>query len=414
MRFPPSARRTPDSPDDGTVGRKGRGGVVILNWRDTRNPEGGGSEQYVERIAAGLAARGRPVTMVCASWHGAAREERRDGIRILRRGSRLTVYLWAALLYLGGRLGPHEVVVDVQNGLPFFSALYARRPVVVLCHHVHREQWRVLFPAPVARLGWWIESRLAPWLYRRCRYVTVSESSRRELVDLGVAAASIRIVRNGTDVPAAPGGIAKSPYPSICVLGRLVPHKRVELALEAAARIRQQAPDLRVLVAGQGWWEARVRQAAARLGLDGAVRLLGYVDEPTKHALLARSWVLAMPSLKEGWGLAVMEAAGHGTPAIGFRSAGGLGEAIVDGVTGLLADDADELARQLTRVITDRGLRERLGAAARARAAHFTWPATADAFAAVLEDAVAAALGQGASVVTGVAARPSAGAQRLP
>src|SRR6266542_1875400 len=187
MRFPPSARRSKlGSPDDGTVGRKGRGGVVILNWRDTRNPEGGGSELYVERIAAGLAAQGRPVTMVCASWPGAPREEHRDGIRILHRGSRLTVYLWAALLYLSGRVGPHDVVVDVQNGLPFFSAVYARRPVVVLCHHVHREQWRVLFPTPVARLGWWVESRLAPRLYRGCRYVTVSESTRQELVGGGV------------------------------------------------------------------------------------------------------------------------------------------------------------------------------------------------------------------------------------
>jgi glycosyltransferase involved in cell wall biosynthesis len=412
MRFPRSARRTPGCPDDD--GTAGRGGVVILNWRDTRNPEGGGSEQYVERIAAGLAAQGRPVTMVCASWPGAAREERRDGIRVLRRGSRLTVYLWAALLYLGGRLGPHEVVVDVQNGLPFFSTLYARRPVVVLCHHVHREQWRVLFPAPVARLGWWIESRLAPWLYRRCRYVTVSESTRGELVELGVAASSIRIVRNGTDLPVEREEIAKSPFPSICVLGRLVPHKRVELALEAAAKLRRDTPDLRVFVAGQGWWEPRVRQAVRRLGLDGAVRLLGWVDEPTKHALLARSWVLAMPSLKEGWGLAVMEAAGHGTPAVGFRSAGGLSEAIVDGVTGLLADDADELSRQLARLVTDRRLRERLGAAARARAAHFTWQTTADAFASVLDDAVAAARDQETSVISGVAARPSAGAQRLP
>jgi hypothetical protein len=183
MRLPHGS--TPGGHAGSGDGRRG-GGVVFLNWRDTGNPEGGGSEFYVERIAAGLAARGRPVTMVCAAWPGAPREEHRDGIRIIRRGSRLTVYLWAFLLYLGGRLGPHEVVVDVQNGLPFFSILYARRPVVVLCHHVHREQWQVLFPAPLARLGWWIESRLAPFVYRRCRYVTVSGSTRRELIALGV------------------------------------------------------------------------------------------------------------------------------------------------------------------------------------------------------------------------------------
>jgi glycosyltransferase involved in cell wall biosynthesis len=384
--------------DAGGNGRRG-GGVVFLNWRDTGNPEGGGSEFYVERIAAGLAARGRPVTMVCAAWPGAPREEHRDGIRIIRRGSRLTVYLWAFLLYLGGRLGPHEVVVDVQNGLPFFSILYARRPVVVLCHHVHREQWQVLFPAPLARLGWWIESRLAPFVYRRCRYVTVSGSTRRELIALGVKAASIRIVRNGTVVPTGADLGVRSPFPSICILGRLVPHKRVELALEAAAHIRLTIPDLQVFVAGQGWWEARVRRAVTRLGLNDAVHLLGYVDDQLKGELLAHSWVLAMPSLKEGWGLAVLEAAGHGTPAVGFRAAGGLAESIVDEVTGLLADDAEELHRQLARVLGDPALRDRLGAEARARAARFTWPAATEAFAEVLDEATARAGQLGADPV---------------
>jgi glycosyltransferase involved in cell wall biosynthesis len=380
---PPDAS-TPGGP---TAGGGRRGGVVFLNWRDTGNPEGGGSELYVERIAAGLVARGRPVTMVCAGWPGAPREEYRDGVRILRRGSRLTVYLWAFLLRLGGRLGPHEVVVDVQNGLPFFATMYTRRPVVVLCHHVHREQWQVLFPAPLARLGWWIESRLAPLLYRRCLYVTVSGSTRRELIGLGVRASSIRIVRNGTGTPASSG--PRSPFPSICILGRLVPHKRVELALEAAARIRQTVPDLQVFVAGQGWWEARVRLAVTRLGMNDAVHLLGHVDDQLKDALLAQSWVLAMPSLKEGWGLAVLEAAGHGTPAVGFRAAGGLAESIVDGVTGLLADDPEDLYRQLASVLGDPALRDRLGAAARTRAARFTWPAATEAFDEVLDEASA-------------------------
>jgi glycosyltransferase involved in cell wall biosynthesis len=384
----------PPTPGDPTGNGAGghdrrRGGVVFLNWRDTGNPEGGGSELYVERIAAGLAARGRPVTMVCAGWPGAPREEFRDGVRILRRGSRLTVYLWAFLLRLGGRLGPHEVVVDVQNGLPFFSTLYTRRPVVVLCHHVHREQWPVLFPAPLARLGWWVESRLAPLLYRRCRYVTVSGNTRQELIGIGVRASSIRIVRNGTETPSSTDPGARSPFPSICILGRLVPHKRVALALEAAARIRRTVPDLQVFVAGQGWWEARVRRAVTRLGMNDAVHLLGYVDDQLKDALLAQSWVLAMPSLKEGWGLAVLEAAGHGTPAVGFRAAGGLAESIVDGVTGLLADTPEDLYRQLARVLGDPELRDRLGAAARTRAARFTWPAAAEAFAEVLDEATA-------------------------
>src|SRR5918994_2705544 len=131
-----------------------RGGVLILNWRDTTHPEGGGSEVYVERVAAGLAAQGRPVTLFCAAHPGAPATERVGGIRVVRRGGRLTVYLHAWWAHLTGRLGGHDVVVDVQNGMPFLSALWCRRPLVVLVHHVHREQWRGGMPAPPARGGW--------------------------------------------------------------------------------------------------------------------------------------------------------------------------------------------------------------------------------------------------------------------
>src|SRR5688572_30216444 len=260
-----------------------RGGVLILNWRDTTHPEGGGSEVYVERVAAGLAAQGRPVTLFCAAHPDAPATERVGGIRVVRRGGRLTVYLHAWWAHLTGRLGRHDVVVDVQNGLPFFSALWCRRPLVVLVHHVHREQWRVVLPPLQARVGWWIESRLAPRLYRQARYVAVSEATRRELATLGVPPAAIAVVHNGTAVAAGLAEpVGRTPHPSVCVLGRLVPHKRVELALEAAARIRPHLPGLRVVVVGQGYWEPRLREAVDRLGLQDAVELLGWVDAAAK------------------------------------------------------------------------------------------------------------------------------------
>jgi glycosyltransferase involved in cell wall biosynthesis len=370
---------------------RARGGVLFLNWRDTTHPEGGGSEVYVERVAAGLAAQGRPVTLFCAAHRGAPARERVGDVQVVRGGGRLTVYLRAFLAHLGGRLGDHQVVVDVQNGLPFFAALWCRRPLVVLVHHVHREQWRVVLPALQARVGWWVESRLAPRLHRRARYVAVSEATRRELVGLGVDPAAVTVVHNGMAAPDPAAAAPRTPHPSICVLGRLVPHKRVELALEAAARIRAHLPELRVVVAGQGWWEPRLRETVARLGLEDAVELAGWVDEAAKQRLLASSWALAMPSIKEGWGLAVLEAAANGTPAVAFRAAGGVRESVRHGITGLLADDLEEFTRYLAWVLLNRHLRERLGAAARAHAARFTWPQTAAAFAAVLDAATAPA-----------------------
>jgi len=399
FEHPPPSRHDPSVP--------GRGGVLILNWRDTTNPAGGGSELYVEQVAAGLAAQGRPVTLFCAAHPGAPASEEVGGVRIVRRGSPLTVYALAFWLHLTGRLGDHEVVVDVQNGVPFLSPLWCRRPVVVLVHHVHREQWRVVLPATLARIGWWVESRLAPRLYRRAGYVTVSEATRRELVGLGVRPEAIRVVHNGMAAPPGAGRpVRRTPYPSICVLGRLVPHKRVELALAAAADLRAHLPGLKVRVVGQGYWAPRLREAVARHGLEDAVELLGWLDEAAKHEVLASSWVLAMPSLKEGWGLAVLEAAAHGTPAVGFRTAAGLCESVEHGATGLLAGDQDEFVRQLAWVLLNRALRERLGDAARARATRFTWPQTVAAFADALDDAVGAA--------PATPPLPAGGEQRVP
>src|SRR5918998_1756826 len=162
-----------------------RSGVLILNWRDTTHPEGGGSEVYVERVAAGLAAQGRQVTLFCAAHPGAPATERAGGIRVVRRGGRLTVYLHAWWAHVTGRLGGHDVVVDVQNGMPFLSALWCRRPLVVLVHHVHRERGGCPRPPPGAGAGWWIAPRPPPRLYRRARYVAVSEATRQELVGLG-------------------------------------------------------------------------------------------------------------------------------------------------------------------------------------------------------------------------------------
>jgi glycosyltransferase involved in cell wall biosynthesis len=369
------------------VPTRGDGSVLFLAWRDRRHPEGGGSEVYVEEIARRLASgpHGRRVTIFAAAGGQAPRDEEREGVRFVRRGGRITVYLWAAVHHLAGRLRDHDVVVDVQNGVPFFSPLYCSRAVVVLVHHVHREQWPVVFPERRARFGWWVESRLAPSLYSRATYVAVSEATKAELAGLGVAADRIHVIHNGVDRPAGPARGGETTNPSIVYLGRLVPHKRVEMLLEAFASLRGRIPGLALDIAGQGWWEARLRRRVEELGLEDEVRFLGWVDEDEKAALLARSWLLAMPSIKEGWGLAVLEAAAEGTPAVGFRT-GGLAESIQNWKTGLVVEDPDGFRDALERLLTDASLRHRLGRQAAERARRFDWNASAQAFDAVLRD----------------------------
>lgn len=371
--------------------------VLCLNWRDTRHPEGGGSERYIEQIAEGLAGLGDEVTIFCAAHPRAPRDETVNRVRFRRRGGRLTVYLRALWYVLRHRA---DVVIDVQNGMPFFSVLLARCPVIVLVHHVHREQWRVVLPAPLARFGWWIESWLTPRIYRNCQYVTVSEVTRRELIGLGVTPDRITVVPNGTSPipPAIVGGTSLpgqrsvvssgSSEPRLVTVGRLVPHKRVEHAIETLHRLSSRWPTLRLDVVGEGWWSDRLVAYARERGVADRVTMHGYVAEQTKNELLAGAWLHLCPSLKEGWGLVVMEAAAHGVPTVAYRYAGGLAESVVHGATGLLADTTEEFTEAVSRLLADHRARSTMGEAARQRAFTFTWANSVKAFDSLLPGGV--------------------------
>lgn len=354
--------------------------VLILNWRDGRHPEAGGSEVYVEHMAAGLVDRGAIVTMIVPRYAGSSRSETVDGIHYRRYGGRLSIYLIVPILAFLRLLPRHDVAIEVQNGVPFLASAYLRVPVLVLVHHVHREQWPVLFSPPVAQFGWWLESRVAPAVGRSSQYVTVSQCTRRELVGLGVDDDRIMVVHNGSphwgDLVAA----ERSEQPSLVVLGRLVPHKRVELAIDAVHRLAREFPDLRLDIVGEGWWHRHLTTHVDDLGVGDRVHFHGHVSDEEKHALLARAWVSAVPSLKEGWGLVIVEAGLHQTPSVAFREAGGVQESLLDGVTGRLVDDAGEFTATLGALLRDDELRAELGIAAEKHARSFTWEASQEKF----------------------------------
>jgi glycosyltransferase involved in cell wall biosynthesis len=354
--------------------------IVFLVWRDTAHPDGGGSEVYVEHMAQWLAHKGNDVTIVCADHPNSPPDEIRDGVHYRRRGGWLSVYPHG-LAYLLSREGRRaDVVVDVHNGLPFCSPLVRRRNLHVLIHHVHREQWHIIYPGVRGKLGWWVESWLAPRLYRNAPYITVSESTRNDLGRLGVSPDRIAIVYNGIDVPHPSRLLPRSATPRICVLGRLVPHKQFEHALHVLFELQERIPDLQLDVVGDGWWAQQLKTAASTLGVADRVTFHGHVTELERDALLDASWLMLAPSVKEGWGISIMEAAARAVPTLAYASAGGVTESIVDGETGLLVSDLHELTRQTEQLLHDTEARLAMGKKARERAENFDWQRSAAAF----------------------------------
>jgi len=248
----------------------------------------------------------------------------------------------------------------------------------VFLHHVHAEMWGMVLPPALARLGDAVERRLAPPVYRRSRVVTLSESSRREIEEmLGLRADRITVAPPGVDPRYTPALAAmRSPVPLVVAVGRLVPVKRFDVLLRALARVKKEQPALEAVIVGEGYERPALESLRAELGATDWVQLPGRVGEDELRSWYRRAWVVASSSQREGWGMTLTEAAACGTPSVATNIAGHA-DAVLDGESGLLVDDGDDLAPALARVLGDEVLRSRLAKGALARARWFTWEATA-------------------------------------
>jgi glycosyltransferase involved in cell wall biosynthesis len=348
----------------------------MLAWRDLADVEAGGSELHAAKIAKIWAEAGIEVTMRSSYAQGHPPEGLRDGYRVVRRRGRYMVFPAAVIAELRGLYGPRDGLVEIWNGVPFLTPLWARGPKITLVHHVHRQMWRMVLEERLARMGEIFESQVAPPLYRRVPVLTLSESSRQELIEyMRLRPDRVKVVPPGVEPRFTPGG-SKTENASILAVGRLMPAKRFDEMIRIAARARERVPDLELVIIGDGY-EREILEELAR-SIDGGdwVKLPGKVTDDELLDLYRRSWVVASASIAEGWGMTLTEAAACGTPAVATRIAGHQ-DSVVDQQTGLLADSSAQFVDELVAVLTDRELRERLGEGARKHAATFTWDATA-------------------------------------
>jgi glycosyltransferase involved in cell wall biosynthesis len=307
---------------------------------------------------------------------GHPRTSWRNGHRVIRKGGRYTVFPRAAVSEMMQWHGPRDAVVEIWNGMPFFSPIWAQCPYVIFHHHVHGEMWEMTLPPRLARLGRFAEERLAPVLYRRARVITVSESSKRELVDeLGFNATRVSVVHNGLDPRFTPGR-ERSPVPLIVAVGRLVPVKRFDRLINALADLQRRVPALRAVIVGEGYKRAELEEQRHRLRAEEWLTLPGRISDTNVVELYQRAWIVASTSAREGWGLSMTEAAACATPVVATRAPGHV-DSVSHQESGFLVDTSDELIEALATLIDDVELRDRLGRGGLALATRLTWEATA-------------------------------------
>jgi glycosyltransferase involved in cell wall biosynthesis len=368
--------------------RAGLRRIDVVAWRDLDDAEAGGSELHAHEILRRWAAAGIDVREWTSRVDGAARAITRDGYSVNRRAGRYAVFPRTGLAGLRSTIGTGDGLVEIWNGMPFFSPVWNRGPRMVFLHHVHAEMWQMVLSPKLASLGYAIEHRLAPPFYRGTRVVTLSNSSKLEIVELlGLSADNISVVPPGIDGKFSAGG-RRDPDPLIVAVGRLVPVKRFDQFIAAMVALKARQPRIRAVVVGEGYERPALEAQITRNGAAEWISMPGRISDAELQSLYRRAWIVGSTSSREGWGMTITEAAACGTPAIATRIAGH-DDAVRDGESGILVEGVEEFAAAADSVIADPMLRRRLSQGALRSAACLSWEVTAATTLEILAEEVA-------------------------
>lgn len=355
--------------------------ILWFNWRCWLNPTMGGAEVFTREVATRWAEAGHEVTLFTSEFPNCKAEEILDGIRVVRSGGKYSVYGKARKHYAKCFSKENfDVVIDEINTRPFFAPKFVNNgeEIVALIHQLAKEYWFYETPFPVNYLGYhFLEGR---WLsnYADIPTVTVSGSTRQDLFELGFK--RVFVVPEGLNFEPLDEVPDKEKFPVVIYAGRLKRAKRPDHAIQAFHIVKKRIPHAELWVLGDGPFRKKLGRASG----DG-VRFYGGLSGSERRERIRRGWVLVNPSVREGWGLNILEANALGTPCVGYDVAG-LQDSVRDEDTGLLARNGNlkDLAEKILSILETDTLRRKLSENALQYSSAFNWNKTAQAFIEVL------------------------------
>ncbi len=329
--------------------------ILWLSWKDRAHPQAGGAEVVTHQLIKRLARDGHEVVLLASGFAGCIPRTQTDGYTIVRVGGRFSVY-WQAYAFYRAQPEPFDLVVEEVNTIPFFAKWYARTPVVLFFHQLAREVWLYEMRPPFSWVGYLLEP-----IYLRLLAgpptVTVSQSSKADLVRHGFSAEHISIISEGIEFDPLPSLPRKPDEATILSLGAIRSMKRVADIVRAYEIAKGALPRLKLVVAGgaQGAYGERVLSLIKRSCYASDIVYEGRVSPERKRDLLAQARAVIVASVKEGWCLVVTEANAMGTPAAVYN-VDGLRDSVRDQKTGRIArqNTPQGLADALTALLSDK------------------------------------------------------------
>lgn len=362
--------------------------ILSLSWRDIKSPKAGGAEVHTHEMLRRLDAGKYRVVHISMKNPKEKMEEVIDGVTYIRKGNALTVILFA-IRYYAVNHREIDFVIDQCNTHRFFTPLWVRQKKrIFYIHQLTKEIWDYSAGFPLNRIGKMTEEMMLK-LNRKDAVITVSESTRQELIERGYQKDKIKIIHNGISFQpwSEEKWCNKEEEPTFIYAGRYSPYKGIDKSLQAFAGLKQKFPKASLWILGkkdQEYVEKNLMPIcrmnhlewcdAAEEPTKGDIISWGYVSEEKKLELLSRAWVLLYPSIREGWGIPITEAGCVGTPSIAFDSPG-IREAVWYGQAGYLCKEntVDGLYQQMKKVICDKDLYEEKKKSAYDFSSQFLW-----------------------------------------
>ncbi len=335
--------------------------ILVFSWRDIKHPLAGGAEQVMHEHIKGWIEAGHSVTFFSSGFPEAEKAEVIDGVKIIRKGSQyLTCHIFAFFWYVFSKHEDFDLVIDEFHGWPFFTPLYVRKPKLAVIQEITKEVW-FKYPLPYGlnyifgALGYLMEP-LFFIPYKKVRFMTGSESAKKELSSVGIKETQITVIPHGVLLDLPKRKIKKEGVRTVVFLGALAKDKGIEDALECFAILNKNLrANFWVVGGGDKNYLRFLKKKARDLGVE--VRFWGgrdKVDDRKKFELLSKAHIMVNPSIREGWGLVNIEANSVGTPVVAYKSPG-LIDSVKDDFSGVICDEnsPEAMARKVEELLNN-------------------------------------------------------------
>lgn len=355
--------------------------ILVFSWRDPKHPLAGGAERSMHEHMKGWIDAGHSVTLFASRINDRPDKEIIDGVRVIRSGYQYLGVQIAGLLYYFKNKSKYDFVVDQFHGIPFFTPLYVSKPKLAVLQEVTREVWftnPLKFPLNiiVGLIGYIFEP-LVYLIYRKTKFMVGSNSAKLDLIKFGITSNNITIVPHGVVPPPTKVNVKKNKIKTITFFGTaLSVDKGIMNAINAFGKLNKLG-NYQFWVLGRVETKdyfQKIKSEVARLGLENKIKFWGYISDQKKFELLAKSYLLLNPSIREGWCIINIEANLMGTPVIAYPSQG-LVDSVKSGQSGILTNEStpEALVREVVRLTEDSSEYQKLSIGALNWANNFKW-----------------------------------------